>query len=265
MAELIIIDGHNYLFRAFAVPYKFYSSRGNPLHVVTAYLSLLRRSVQVVGRNSLMAVVFDSESSNDNSRLDPQYKANRRYEFGSDEQNPFVHLPIIKQVLDQLSIPWVEETNIEADDQIASLTYNMIHTRQAAKVYIASSDSDFFQLLSPQINVIKLQRGGVHELLDHNWLRLHYGVQPEQYVELKAWVGDKADNIPGISGIGWKRGAEIINGSRTRVLDKQESERLMLNRKLIRLSTSSPVTLVPRDANLLLDRSNRELFAAAGL
>ena len=79
--NLPVADGHNFLFKAYGVPFKFVSSKGTPLHVATAFLSLLRRSAGAVksyGGCQQLVVVFDAQEKTSNHDLSFDHKANRK-------------------------------------------------------------------------------------------------------------------------------------------------------------------------------------------
>jgi DNA polymerase-1 len=261
VSTLVIVDGHNFLFKAFSVPFKFYSPHGTALHVATTFLSLLRRSLKVStdSEPSLM-VIFDAQGATTNSVLSEDYKANRK-DYSQEEDSPFVHLPIIKAVLDHLEITWLEQPGTEADDLVASIATRHI-ADSANKVLIASNDSDFFQLICDQINIVRLKNKMDYDIVNAAWLVEQFGVSPQDYVELKSWVGDKADNIEGIAGVGWKRGLEILSGTRKRELSPEEEEKLALNRKLIKLTSDLEVICDFCYPDALVRKANKEIFEA---
>ncbi len=140
---LLLIDGHNFLFKSYGVPFKFYSSNGTPLHVLTTFLGLIKRALKVE-KFSDIAVVFDSESKNSNHSISDSYKANRKSDYSNDEDSPFKHLPLIKKSLKFLKVKTFEKRGIEADDMIGTLAMNYLKKNKNGKVFIASSDSDFY-------------------------------------------------------------------------------------------------------------------------
>ena len=149
---------------------------------------------------------------------------------------------------------------IEADDVIASLADKFINTSPKNKVFIASSDSDFFQLISNKVKIVQLKSKGNHLILDKGYIVSTFGVEPADYIELKSLVGDKADNIKGIPGIGWKRGLEIMIGKRKRPLGVKEHQLLELNRQLIRLNRELEVGCPISSVSHLIEKSNKDIF-----
>jgi 5'-3' exonuclease len=105
--RLIVIDGHNFLWRSYAVPFRFSSARGTPLHVITTFLKLIRRSVAVLpglNQSDHLIIVFDSDNGNENFSLSKDYKSNRKLHFSDTEDSPYQHLPHIKKALDYLKM-----------------------------------------------------------------------------------------------------------------------------------------------------------------
>lgn len=261
MEKFLIIDGHHLLFRSYAIPFKFFSNKGTPLHVVTTFLSLIRRSINLSRNVSGIVVVFDSQGVNTNSQLLSTYKSNRIKDFSNLTDSPFKHLPYIKIVLDTISVPWLEKDGYEADDVIASIASCILHSK-ADHVTIVSNDSDFYQLLSnDKISILKLVTKNNYRYLNKLWFLKEFGFSPTKYILYKSYVGDPTDNIKGINGIGKKRSRDIILGVKKYQLSMEEKSILSLNKKLITLDSSLDVDI---DINsFFLDRialSNKTIF-----
>ncbi len=237
MKKLIIIDGHNFLWRAYSVPFKFFSKKGTPLHTTTIYLKLVRRAVSSVkdfSKKDSVVVVFDTDTTNDNFELSENYKANRK-EFAKGEDNPYAHIPHIQKALDFLNIKYLEIPNIEADDTIASISKSFCKKSPTNKAYIVSSDTDFYQLLNKQTFILKLKQGDDCEIIKSKCIKEKLGVTPKQYIDFKCLTGDAADNIKGISGVGKITAKKIICKEIDFDFDKHK-EVLDLNKKLITLN-----------------------------
>ncbi len=235
--KLLIIDGHNFLFKAYGVPFKFNSTKGTPLHVVTGFLSLIKRTLKIVSNNNncSIAVIFDTESKSSNSKLSETYKTNRKTDYSQDLDSPFKHLEYILKVLKFLNIKVYKKKGVEADDIIASLVSQFLIKHKNGKVYIASSDSDFYQLLSNNTAQIILGKKGAYSLFTPKELKQKLGISPKEYVYFKSLTGDKADNISGIPNIGPVKARMIIK--RELKLDLSQYENLIkLNQKLIELN-----------------------------
>ncbi len=257
--KLLIIDGHNFLFRAFSVPFEFHSKDGTPLHVATTYLSMIRKILNLDSFTDIV-VVFDSDHKTTNHDISEDYKANRIYEY-EEGKSPFDHLPIIKECLNFLKIKSYEIKGIEADDVIASIATRYIKENKNSKVLIASSDSDFYQLLSSKISIIN--QG---QIFDKNKLLSKFNITPKQYVYFKSMTGDSADNIKGVPGVGKIRASKIINKEIKFDLSGYK-ELLNINKKLITLNTELSVCKnlnVLRLNNKIQNMKNNKIFSEMG-
>ncbi len=262
--SLLIIDGHNFLFKAYGVPFKFHSTNGTPLHVVTTFLGLVRRSLKVTKFTDI-AIVFDTDSKTSNHLLNDTYKANRKADYSQDEDSPFRHLPFIKEVLEFLKIKTFEKKGVEADDLIASLATEYLKEDRNRKVYIASSDSDFYQLLSKDISLIHFGQKGLNTIFTPASLKVKYNIAPKQYVLFKCLTGDSSDNIKGVAGIGPIRASKIINKSITFDF-KAHKNILDHNQVLVQLNTSLKIS---KKANLAVNPKiaalkNQDIFTKLG-
>ncbi len=264
---LLIIDGHNFLFKAFAVPFKFHSKNGTPLHVVTTFLSQLRRMCDAVTCTDLV-VVFDAPFKTSNHKLSDAYKTNRKMDYSQDEDSPFNHLPNVKKVLGHLKIKVYEKRGVEADDVIASLSAQYRKNYVGAKVYIASSDSDFYQLLSRDVSLVHLSRNAGGLFFTSKSLKAKYNVTPKQYVLFKSLVGDSTDNIKGVPGIGPLRASKIIN-KMIKFDYRKVKDILMLNRKLVTLNIELDIVKskwhLLSFSRQLLQLKNKDIFLKLGL
>lgn len=269
MKPLLIIDGHYLLFRSYAVPFKFHSEKGIPLHVCTTFLKLLRHTIDIVSKSEKkdpnLAIIFDSETKNSNSYKFKDYKANRVQDYSELDESPFTHYPIIRKVLNHLETFNIESENHEADDYISTLADK--YSKKYAKVYIASNDSDFYQLLSSSIKQIKLGRRDSYEIITPEKISKTIGINVDEYVYYKSLMGDKTDNIPGILKIGTKRALKILRGEYGLDITKYK-DLLDRNRELIELNRQVPITIDLKSLDYnkeLLFSSNRLIFAETGI
>lgn len=209
MKRLVLIDGHNLLFRMFyGIPASIKNRNGVEIRGVIGFLGALKKLNNALNPTSL-AVIFDSETSrNTNADLLDSYKSNRPdFTDVPDDENPFNGLPIIKKALDFLDIPFYEVLSEEADDYIASLASQYKSTYD--EIIIVSNDSDFFQLIDAK-TFIYSSRGKLSKLYNESEFFEKFHITPDKYVEYKSLVGDTADNIKGVKGIGKKTSEEIL-------------------------------------------------------
>lgn len=203
MTNLTIIDGHNWLFRAFyGVPDVAQTKSGIQVNAVYGFFAFLRQIASTYPDNKIF-VVFDSETgTSDKLNERDDYKAGRV--FNTDM---FQQLPYIKQILDLMNVKWLEHPRFEADDIIASLA---THWTNNGCAYISSNDFDFTQLVSDKIHLIRTSQGKLINCNDA-FIQNKFGICPNQYVDYLSLTGDKTDNIQGCCGIGSKTAAKLLN------------------------------------------------------
>lgn len=209
MKKIILIDGSNLLFRMFyGIPSSIKNTKGKEIRGLIGFVGSLKKIVAEFKPYSLV-VIFDSETSKSaNLQIDIEYKANRiDYTGVLEEENPFSQLPLIKKALKYLEIFYVEIENYEADDYIASIVSQK--ESDEYEYIIVSTDSDFIQLVNKQ-NYLYVPRGKRSILYDEEEVIKKYDVLPSQYVLFKSLIGDKSDNIKGITGIGNKTASKIL-------------------------------------------------------
>ena len=196
-----------------------------------------------------VAVLFDGETTNERTQVDAAYKANRTdYSEMPEEEAPFSQLPDIYAALDCLGICHRETRDCEADDWIAG--YAAAYGDRMEMV-IVSQDSDFFQLISENVKVLRY-RGDKTYICDPAYIREKLGIDPAQYAAYKSLTGDPSDNIRGADKIGPKTAAMLMRkfgDLETMFLHREEiakpsirrsvaenEERIRKNDRLIRLT-----------------------------
>lgn len=236
MRRIILIDGHNLLFRMFyGIPAPIRNSKGKDIRSLIGFIGSLKKLVDEFRPYSLY-VIFDSETSkNSNLAIDKEYKANRNdYSNVSEEENPFSQLSLIKKALKHLNITYLEIENNETDDFIASIVSKPTNEYQ---FIIVSTDSDFIQLVDDNV-FLYVPRGKKSILYNRAEVIKKYNVTPEKYIIFKSLVGDKADNIKGVNGIGNITAAKILQyNSVQEFIEKNPNSRfsniLISSKKLI--------------------------------
>jgi DNA polymerase-1 len=217
---LLLVDGHNLLFRAcFGTPAQIMSRDSEPRDITTQFMffALLRKAVTTELRSwPEIIAVFDGEhGSAARQETDPGYKATRP--AGEQALRPILALADVKAGLDACGIPWAEDPRQEADDVIATLAT----AATGRDVLIMSADQDYYQLLRDPapghgaVRVLNTARKTGSRLIGPADVIARYGVTPAQYPDFRALCGDPADNIPGVRGIGGKTAAALLAGGRT--------------------------------------------------
>jgi len=215
MKKLLLIDGHNLLFKMFfGMPFPFYNDNNVNITGTVGFVGTVVKMIKYLKADECL-VVFDGEGSR-NVRDDENYKANRQTDYGnlSNEENPFTQLKFIKAVLDYLNIKWIETEGIECDDYIA-----IISKKYDGEVFISSTDTDFYQLIDDKIKIIRF-RGKNTIFIDKGFIYDKYSVLPSDFALYKAIIGDTSDNIKGIRKVGPKTAVNIIKSLKNNSFDK---------------------------------------------
>lgn len=215
MKKILLVDGHNLLFKMFfGMPFPFYNDNNVNITGTVGFVGTVVKMIKYLKADECL-VVFDGEGSR-NVRVDEDYKANRQTDYGSlsDEENPFTQLRFIKAVLDYLNIRWIETEGIECDDYLA-----IISKKYDGEVFISSTDTDFYQLVNDKIKIIKF-RGKNTIFVDEKFIDEKFSILPSDFALYKALIGDTADNIKGIHKVGPKTAVNIINALKNSNFDK---------------------------------------------
>ena len=197
---LYLIDGSSYIFRAYyGVRADLSTSEGFPTNAVYGFATMLLKFLREYEPRYL-GMVFDSKGEVFRNEIYPEYKANR------DEAPESLKLqfPKIFELVQAFSIPMLAMEGYEADDIIGTIA----SAQEAQKVVLVTGDKDFCQLVSENVTLVDTMRErttGVGEV------REKYGIKPGQMIDFFALVGDKVDNVPGVSGVGEKTASALIS------------------------------------------------------
>jgi DNA polymerase-1 len=248
---LVLIDGHALAFRSyFALP-PLSNSRGEATHAIVGFLRLTLRLARQ--RSNQIIVVFDPPVKTFRHEQFDGYKSGRA-EMPSDLP---AQINRVRELVDAIGFPRLEEPGYEADDVIASLTRKAEGT--GMQVRIVTSDRDAYQLLDDHVRVISndFRLIGPAEVFEK------YGVTVRQWVDYRALTGDASDNIPGARGIGPKTAAKLLQeyGTLDRVYAAAHAgtleprgtrEKLLASEKDVQFShgLSCMVTDLPLDVQL---------------
>ncbi|PXA82410.1 DNA polymerase I [Auritidibacter sp. NML120779] len=197
-SRLLVIDGHSMAFRAFyALPAEnFATTTGQHTNAVYGFLTMLLSMIREQ-QPTHVAVAFDVSTPTFRSEEYGEYKAGRQEtpeEFSGQ-------IDLIGEVLEALNIPAITVDGYEADDIVA--TFSAQAEQAGWTTVVVSGDRDAFQLISETTAVLYPTKG-VSEIppMTTQTVLDKYGVRPAQYPELAALVGEKADNLPGVPGVG---------------------------------------------------------------
>jgi DNA polymerase-1 len=201
---LILVDGSSYLYRAFFASQQadLRTSTGLPSGAVRVMANMMR-SLRKQYPDCHVAVVFDAKGKTFRDDIYPEYKANR----ASMPDDLRSQVAPIHQMIKAMGFPFLMVEGVEADDVIGTLARQA--TEKQLPVLISTGDKDMAQLVSDHVTLIdtmkdvKTDREGVIE---------KFGVPPELIIDYLALMGDKVDNIPGMTGVGEKTALPLLQG-----------------------------------------------------
>lgn len=203
--NVLLIDGYNLGFRCFYAMPDLSRADGFPTGALHAFFaSLLKLSAEA--KPDAVAVFFDKGGSQRHLKIHPQYKANRI----QAPENFRKQIPAMKRLCGIFGFYPTESEGIEADDLLASVA---VRERDLGNtVFIASADKDFAQLVGLNIRQMlpPTPKNKEWTLLDSIGIKGKFGVSPAQIPDYLSLIGDSADNIEGISGVGPKTAAKWL-------------------------------------------------------
>ncbi len=204
MPHLYLVDGSGYIFRAYHRLPPLTNIRGEPVGAVYGYTTMLWKLADEVHKAdgpTHMAVILDKSSHTFRNDLYDQYKAHRP----PAPEDLVPQFPMIRDATRAFSLPCIETEGLEADDIIAC--YAKAALAQGWAVTIVSSDKDLMQLIEPGLDMydtMNNRRLGPEHVLEK------FGVEPERLGDVLALMGDSVDNVPGVTGVGPKTAAKLI-------------------------------------------------------
>ncbi|OYY76900.1 MAG: DNA polymerase I [Sphingomonas sp. 28-62-20] len=204
MPHLYLVDGSGYIFRAYHRLPPLANIHGQPVGAVYGYTTMLWKLADELHKAdgpTHMAVILDKGSHTFRNDLYDQYKAHRP----PAPEDLVPQFPMIRDATRAFSLPCIEEAGLEADDIIAS--YAKAALAQGWAVTIVSSDKDLMQLIAPGLDMydtMNNRRLGPGDVVEK------FGVGPDRLGDVLALMGDSADNVPGVPGIGPKTAAKLI-------------------------------------------------------
>ncbi|HFU3734133.1 TPA: DNA polymerase I [Streptococcus suis] len=257
--KLLLIDGSSVAFRAFFALYhqidRFKSPTGLHTNAIYGFHLMLDHMMKRIEPTHIL-VAFDAGKTTFRTEMFADYKAGRAKtpdEFR--EQFPF-----IRQMLDAMGIKHYELNQYEADDIIGTLDKMAERTDIPFDVTIVSGDKDLIQL-TDENTVVEISKKGVAEFEEFTpaYLMEKMGITPTQFIDLKALMGDKSDNIPGVTKIGEKTGLKLLTefGSLEGIYEHIDSmkaskmkenliadkEQAFLSRTLATIDTQAPIEI----------------------
>ena len=206
MEKLVLIDGHSILNRAYYGVPTLTNQEGLHTNAIYGFLNILFKIVDEENPTHLV-VAFDVKAPTFRHKMYAEYKGTRK---PMDEELR-EQVPVIKEVLNAMNIKIVELPGFEADDILGTLAKRGECNNMS--VSLVSGDRDLLQIATDVIKIrIPKTKGGKTEIEDYYAKDVFekYQVTPKGFIELKALMGDTADNIPGVPKVGEKTATELM-------------------------------------------------------
>lgn len=206
MKKLLIIDGNSILNRAYYGIRPLTAPDGTPTNAVYGFLNILLKHLDEESYDYL-CVAFDVKEKTFRHKRYELYKAQRK----PAPEDFLVQLPLMKEVLAAMNCMCMELPGYEADDIIG--TVSKICDQSGVECNILTGDKDDLQLISDNTTVkLVVTRMGRTTTTDYHpeQFREKYGIEPSEFIDVKALMGDASDNIPGVAGVGEKTAMSLI-------------------------------------------------------
>ena len=252
--KVLLVDGFNLAYRCFYGIPDLARDDGFPTNALHGWAKAIWR-LEDQEKPDVSVVFFDLGGAQDRLALHPEYKAQRK----EMPEGLVLQIPVLKQLTKAMGIKAVEQHGVESDDLLASEAVEL--AKQGHEVLILSSDKDFAQIVGDKITIMLPPATSNPKLgwrrMDRSAVIEKFGVPPERIADYLYLVGDTADNIPGVDGVGPKTAVKWISAfgdlegvishaseiqpERFRPAVIEAAERLRLNRTLITLNLSHPV------------------------
>ena len=239
--KLVLIDGHSILNRAFYGLPDLTNGQGLHTNAVYGFLNIMFKILEEE-QPDYLTVAFDVHAPTFRHEIFQDYKGTRK----PMPQELREQVPMMKQMLRAMGICIVEKAGLEADDILGTIA--KCGEREGMDVALVSGDRDLLQIASDHIKIrIPKTKGGRTEIEDYyaEDVEAKYRVNPVQFIDLKALMGDTADNIPGVPKVGEKTATELmvqfgslenIYAHVDEVTKKAVRESLIENKELAKLS-----------------------------
>ncbi|MCM1160924.1 MAG: DNA polymerase I [Roseburia sp.] len=204
--KLVLIDGHSILNRAFYGVPDLTNKEGFHTNAIYGFLNILFKILEEE-KAEYLAVAFDVKAPTFRHEIYKEYKGTRK----PMPEELREQVPVMKEILKAMNVLVLEKAGLEADDILGTLA--KLGEKEGCQVSLVSGDRDLLQIASEHIKIrIPKTKGARTEVEDYYAKDVleKYQVTPEQFIELKALMGDTADNIPGVPKIGEKTATGLL-------------------------------------------------------
>lgn len=204
--KLVLIDGHSILNRAFYGVPDLSNAQGLHTNAVFGFLNIMFKILEEE-KPDFLTVAFDVKAPTFRHEIFKEYKGTRK----PMPKELHEQVPVMKEVLGAMGIKTMEQAGLEADDIMGTLAKRA--EKAGMEVSLVSGDRDLLQIATDKIKIrIPKTKGGKTEVEDYYAADVlaKYSVDPVAFIDLKALMGDTADNIPGVPKVGEKTAAELM-------------------------------------------------------
>lgn len=205
-SKIVLIDGHSILNRAFYGLPDLTNAEGLHTNAIYGFLTIMFKLLEEE-KPEYLTVAFDVHAPTFRHKMYAEYKGTRKPMADELRQQ----VPVIKEVLHAMRVKTIECAGLEADDLIGTLSNRC--ENEGMEVTVISGDRDLLQLATEHVKIrIPKTKQGKTEIEDYyaKDVEERYQVTPKEFIDLKALMGDTADNIPGVPSIGEKTATKII-------------------------------------------------------
>lgn len=255
--KLVLVDGNSIVYRAFFALPLLNNDKGVYTNAVYGFTTMLLRILEEENP-SHMLVAFDA------GKTTFRHKTYKDYKGGREKTPPELseQFPLVRELLDAFQIKHYELEAYEADDIIGTLAKGVDAKDWEIKIY--SGDKDLLQLVDEHIT-LAMTRKGISEIetFTPQYMKEKLEVTPEQIIDLKALMGDKSDNIPGVPGVGEKTATKLLKqydtlenvyahidelpGKKLKENLTTYKEDAFLSKELVTINCESPVEIKTKD------------------
>ena len=208
----IIEDKTLYLLDSYGVIYRSYfafinnpliNKEGRNISSIFGFFRILHSLIKTFNPGYFVAV-FDSRTKTFRHEIYPEYKANRQ----KTPEDLHEQIPVIEEILTAMGIPIIRMDGYEADDIIATFANQCSAVSRPCR--IISSDKDLMQLINKTTEMVRSTKTGAWQIIGEEDVKAEWGVSPAGMVDILSLIGDTADNIPGVKGIGEKTAVKLM-------------------------------------------------------
>lgn len=205
MKKLLCIDGNSILNRSFYGIRLLTTKDGFPTNALYGLVGVISRELETL-KPDYAAIAYDLKAPTFRHKMYADYKAGRH--AMPDELR--AQMPVSREFAKMLGLHILDREGYEADDILGTLAAMAEADPEDCMAYLLTGDKDSLQLISPRVHVLLAGNNATTDTDEAAFME-KYGVRPDQFVDVKALMGDSSDNIPGVPGIGEKTALKLIS------------------------------------------------------